>query len=48
MSDTKPPSPKPMPTTSLPDRHDPKEWSDMDMRKGMSSSGNGDPTRKTK
>lgn len=35
MSDSKPPKPKPMPTTSLPDRHDPKDWSDMNMKKGV-------------
>lgn len=37
MSESKPPLPKPMPVTSMPDRAD-KEWSDMNMKKGISSS----------
>jgi hypothetical protein len=32
-----PPSPKPMPTTGMPDRVDPNLISDMDMKRGMSS-----------
>ena len=42
------PKPKPMPVTSMPDQLNPNARSDMDMKKGISSTGNGDPTRKTK
>ena len=35
----------PMPTTSMPDRHDPDDWSDMNMKKGISSQGESDYTK---
>ena len=35
----KPPSPKPMPTTGMPDRLDPNARSDMDMKRGVTSTG---------
>jgi hypothetical protein len=38
---------KPMPTTGMPDRVDPKMQTEpKDLKAGMTSKGNGDPTRK--
>lgn len=38
---------KPMPTTGMPDRVDPRmQPPPQDLKNGMTSTGNGDPTRK--
>ena len=41
MADSKPPKPKPMPTTSMPDRVDPNDRRDYDqMKAGITTTGN--------